>query len=198
MLKKIWHHFTRPVYRMEITLLLFGIIMFNYFLFSRDSFMHDFFRKDDMLKLLFYFYSPLILIFSFFKVPDMFARLGRIAIFTCTLFGILTLEIAVFEEVRRPSIFDVIYHGFIVIQLVILCRLLLLGIIKKADVHEKVTIDLKPDWAANVIVIVWVFGATLGFSYLTKAESYVNAQATYLGGNLLLWLLHYLRKSPVS
>jgi len=179
---------------MEITLLLFGIILFNFFYFGRSSVFHVFFRKDEIIKWLFYFYSPLILAFSFIKIPDVFARLGRIAAFACTIFGIVVLEIAVYDSIRFRTIFDVCYHGFIILQLAFLTRLLLLGLRKNLDLHEKLKMDMTPDWISNIIVLIWVVAGTLLFSIIPGIKSYLVAEYTFLSGNLLLWILQWWRE----
>ena len=168
--------------------------MFQYFYFGRRGDFARFFARDYTLKLLFYFYTPLVLIFSFFKVAEIFGRLGRIAVFSCTLLGMITVEMTVFNSVRRLSAFDLIYHGFIIIQLALITRVFVRGLLKKLDLDNNLKMNLDPDIRTNIVVVIWVVIVTLILAVFTKLKPYRITELTLLGGNGLIWLIHFWRE----
>lgn len=193
-IRKRWQAFLQPAFRMEITLLLFGIILFQYFYFGRTGIFHKFFRGTELVKWLFYFYTPLVLIFAFKKVPDEFIRLGRIAAFSCTILGLISLEVAIFDSIHRIGLLDLCYHGLILFQIGFMLYHLLIGLKTKLDLHEKLNMDITPDWVSNVLILIWVFAGTILFSAVPEIKSYTVAQYTFLSGNVLLWILQWWRR----
>ncbi len=196
--RKLWSAFTRPMYRLEFTLLVFGIVLFQYIWFYDESAFYSMFRKDWRMKLLFYFYAPLLLIFSFIRVPEIFERLWRIAAFTCTLFGAITIEVAVFEAVHRPTGFDLIYHAIVLLQMCILVWFLIKSLRNKFDLGHGLQMDLAPDWVANIVVLVWVVSSTLVFSQFVGEKMYLAAEYSMLGGSIILWTTQKLFRKKVA
>jgi hypothetical protein len=210
-IRKRWQSFLRPVYRIEITVLLFGIILFNYFYFGRKSSFDDLFDDFKIIKLLFFIYTPLILIFAFIQVPSSYKKLAQVAAFACTLLGMVVIEVVFFDEIRRPGFFEICYHSLILFQLAKLTWLLVTGLkaqldpdkdfnLRKLDLksnlvlNDQLKMEMEPDWISTVIALICVFGGTFLFQLIPKVKPYLIAEYTFLSGSILLWILQSVRE----
>lgn len=196
--KEKWLRWTRRVYRPELTVLVFGIILSHYFLGNRSDVIVRALKTDWTSKMIFFIYSPIILLLAFFKPPELLTRLSRLILFVTTLFGIMTLEMAVFKSIHRFNIFDLIYHGFIIIQAAVILFHFITGVVQKLDIHEKLAVEVKPNPIMNLLLLLWVFAAFYLFKYWPGIKSYQAAEYTFLIGNLLIAAGVWLRSQKTK
>lgn len=210
-IRKRWQSFLKPVYRIEITVLLFGIILLNYFYFGRKSAFDDLFDDYEIIKWLFFIYAPLILVFAFFRVPDAYKKIAQLAAFACTILGIILIEVVFFDEIRRPGFFELCYHGLIIFQLAKLTWILVkdlksqvelndnLNLRKLSDLKSKLTLndqlkmEMEPNRISTTVALIWVFAGTFLFDMIPKAKPYLIAEYTFLSGSILLWIMQWFK-----
>ena len=206
-IRKRWQSFLKPVYRIEITALLFGIILFNYFYFGRRSAFDDLFDDFEIIKWLFFIYAPLILIFAFVRVPDAYKKIAQVAAFACTILGIIVIEVVTFDKIRHPGFFELCYHGLIIFQLAKLTWILVKDLKSQLDLNDnfnlrnlsdlksklvlndKLKMEMEPNRISTVVALIWVFAGTFLFNMIPKAKPYLIAEYTFLSGSILLWIL---------
>ena len=210
-IRKRWQSFLKPVYRIEITVLLFGIILFNYFYFGRKSAFDDIFDDHEIIFWLFLIYAPLILILAFVRVPIAYQKIAQLAAFACTILGIVLIEVVFFEEIRRPRFFELCYHGLIIFQLAKLTWLLVKDLKSQVELNDNLNLrnlsdlksklalsgelkmEMEPNRVSTIVALICVFSGTFLFDMIPKAKPYLIAEYTFLSGSFLLWILQWFR-----
>jgi uncharacterized membrane protein len=156
-LKKKFRQYIYPVFSPATGLLFFTIVLFDYHYYGNDHEIYGMMRKDHKLLYLFYAYFPVLLAVNFFTVAPWLAGFAAFVTFVVTLLGMVTLENALMEGIRRQNVFDVIVMIVVVTQVVILTFRLLKYIRSISGIFnapKEMNLVPSPLLAVSILVIV--------------------------------------------